>query len=252
MITFWVTSVGREYVLRCVNNLVERCKYPNYQVLIYESKPDNPFNTMDVFEALPCEKTIWHNTAERFPNLGWVYNLFMENTGDWFIRMDDDTEPFADPTELLLEGIELLQDTSLPWPVSHVAVESNPRICREESFLFNEMQRGMLGVHDTDKYGPLLVFTYHPGLSLVKKDLVAPWNAACHWRDVELHHMNELKDRGVRSVYLLKWWGFWGHFGTLGVDNVDRQQNTDRCNHYFEEGYYGRRPEDTWETSCKV
>ena len=36
LVTFWVTSVGREYVIDCVDSIVEHCKYPNYKIAIPE------------------------------------------------------------------------------------------------------------------------------------------------------------------------------------------------------------------------
>ena len=220
-VSFWITSTGRECAISCARETVKYAKGLDSQFLIFESRPENPHGTVEAFKALDVPKKVWTGA---YPPLGWIYNLFMEHSGDYFIRLDDDCWPVCDAAEMVDEAIRLLEAQPVAdYTVSNVPLEMNPR----------------LAVNVADGSIP-------EGANRIPK---FPWNETCHWRQTELYHILDGERRQLLSAYMLKWWGIMGHFSGAGVDGVSRARNLNAYCHYVERGYVGRRPQETWGTA---
>lgn len=244
----WVTSTGRPCVLDCVREFVRYCDYPNWRMLIFESEPNNPHNTVDVFKSLDCEKMVW--TGD-YPPLGWVLNLLMDNTERFFVRVDDDCWPVCPTKDMMADAIKVLDCQPIRnHVVSHVALEMNPRLG------FNAVtnqpipnEPGMVGVIPASNWGPFLVLSMPGSMPVVDKRFILPWNETCHWRQVELYHINFCIRQGFLTIYLLKWWGVMGHFSAEGVDGTSREKNLRQYREYQRRGFFGLRRPATWGTS---
>jgi hypothetical protein len=209
-------------------------------LLIFESQPDNPYSTVDVFKALPCEKAIW---AGDYPPLGWVYNLFMENTERFFLRVDDDCHPVCPMGDMVSDAMNLLDAQPVKEKtISHVALEMNPRLAFDQATGSPIPREAGVAAIRTDQWGPLIVMRMAGALPVVDKRFVLPWNESCHWRQVELYHINLCLASDLLTAYMLKWWGVMGHFSPEGVDGVSRMHNLRRYLEYQKRGFYGLRP----------
>ena len=250
-LSIWVTSTGRECAIQCVQETVKQCKGLDYRMLIFESQPDNPHGTVEAFRALDCDKKVW---VGDYPPLGWIYNMFSAESGDYFLRLDDDCWPVCNPTEMIHEAIELLKAQPVAGSViSNVPLEMNPRMALDVMTGkwpdgANNIPR-FLGYYNANKFGPLAMVAHPGSMPVVAKKFIMPWNETCHWRQVELYHIFDGERRGLLSAYMLKWWGCIGHFSPAGIDGVSREENLARYLAYAAKGYYGRRPEDTWGTT---
>lgn len=247
-LSIWVTSTGRDCAIQCVQETVKQCAGLDYRMLIFESQPDNPHNTVDVFKGLDCDKKVW--TGD-YPPLGWIYNMFMEYSGDYFLRLDDDCWPVCNPTEMIHEAIELLKAQPVAGSViSNVPLEMNPRMALD--IKTGQSPEGanqipqFAGWYNGGVFGPLGMVKHPGSLPVVDKRFIMPWNETCHWRQVELYHIFDGERRGLLSAYMLKWWGCLGHFSPAGVDGVSRETNLAKYIAYRDKGYYGRRPKSTW------
>lgn len=247
----WVTSTGRACVLDCVREFVRQCDYPNWRMLIFESQPDNENGTVEAFKALDCEKAIW---TGNYPPLGWIYNTFMDETARFFLRLDDDCWPVCKTNEMFTEAIDLLVAQPGDKPISHVALECNPRFAFDVKANKPPPDAPEIGMFEAywtgSQFGPLIIVKHPGSLPIVDKRYVMPWNETCHWRQVELYHIYDTERRGLVSAYMLKWWGIMGHFSSFGIDGVSRESNLRRYESYRDLGYFGRRPEETWTFCC--
>ncbi len=252
----WVTSTGRKVAIDCVQENLRWLKQgeTDFRFLIFESQPDNPHGTVEAFKALDCEKKIW---VGDYPPLGWIYNLFLDHSGDFFLRVDDDCWFVCEPSEMIADACALLQAQPLrPRVIGNVPLEMNPRMAYdavnkkipEEGNTVPTFE----GYADCPDFGPLAL-VHHPGsLHIARKDLVFPFNETCHWRQTELYYILLLSRARTMSAYMLRWWGCMGHFSPEGVDGVSRQRNLNAYNLYRDKGYFGRRPEDTRSTPYEV
>lgn len=251
LITIWVTSTGRKVVLDCVREMVRHCDYPNYRMLIFESKPDNEFGTVEAFKALDCDKRVW---VGDYPPLGWIYNLFMANTDAFFVRLDDDCYPVCPIGDMVRDAINLISRSPISGrTISHVALEMNPRLGWDNT---NRRpipdEPGVAGGGLTHEWGPVVLLDMPGAMPLVNKHLILPWNETCHWRQAELYHIESNCQMRLLTAYVLKWWGVMGHWSAEGIDGVDRQRNLNAYTLYRDKGYFGLRPEDTWGTAYKT
>ncbi len=245
-VTFWITSTGRNYVVPCIEEFLKHNTYPNFELLIYESDPSSKH--IQMFYDLDCPKRVW---VGDWPKLGWVYNHLFRHTEQYFVRVDDDCWPACDPGDMLTDGINLLKEQPLQRPMSHVAMDMNPRIawnpetnvtCPAVSTDIN-----FKGVVQT-KGGPVMGFTNPAGISLVDKkrlgtsfsDDDAPWNGA------EMRHIEYLRRHGLWTGYMMWWWGVYGHFGAVSSEGHDRSYSSEGYQSYIDEKLYGRRPVDEY------
>ena len=246
LVTIWVTSTGRACAVQCVQETVRQCKYPNYRMLIFESQPDNPHGTLDAFYALDCEKRIW---VGDYPPLGFIYNLFADNSDRFIQRLDDDCWPACDPSDHWRDAIALLQAQPLNRPLSHVATEMNPRVCANPDVPAMKADPTLVGIVREGPFGPLALYRDPSGISLMDRQFMLPWNETCHWRQTELYHILLARQCRHLTAYMLRWWGCIGHFDALAVDGIDRTQQAAAYAMYRDNGYFGRRPPETLMTA---
>jgi hypothetical protein len=243
-ISIWITSTGRETLFPCIEKFLELNTYPNYELLIYESNPDNDNNTMKYLEKLTCPHKLWHS---EWPKLGWVYNHFLQHTGEYFIRVDDDCWPVEDPAAMFRDAIHLLKMQGFPSRISHVALDMNPRIAwnPDTGKLCPAVETDTLnyrGVHESSR-GPTMLFRNPPGVGIVKRSYLgasftspdAPWDGA------EARHIGYLFGQKLWTAYMLKWWGVYGHYGRMSSDGHNRDWSVDAYEFYENNGYHGRR-----------
>ncbi len=249
-VSVWITSTGRlDAVRTTIEDFIEKCTYPNYEVVIIESQmtPESStfFNldhikkaeTEEYLRSLPEKHSgvAFKIFIQDWKRLGEVYNQQLANTSGYFINLEDDAHTVADPSDQFTDAIKMLQDDpkllGLRMDLRDDSVyEGSPRFkgTKEAAGIkfvywdfcsggaqFMDASKvralgGYLDTHPIDKYG-----------------------------QTEIDQTKKMLDAEMYIGVSLKYYGFWAHMSSKSVQGADRQWSRDLYDKLTEKGWYG-------------
>ncbi len=126
-ISVWITSTGRIDVLKpTIESWIEHCTYPNYEFVIIHSQMTDvskEFFALEYIDEVATEAYLLGGLEKMCPSkmkifiqpfkrLGQTYDQLLQETGKYYINIEDDLRTVTDPCKQLIANIKLLQADS--------------------------------------------------------------------------------------------------------------------------------------------
>lgn len=236
LVAVWVTAGNREYVKTCLPAFLDRCTYPNIELLISYHGRGDPLGVRRFLEDLPFPRKRIFDTSDTC--LSGAYYRLLEASPDWYINIEDDFLFLADPGPMIRDGLRLMG--------------SDPRLCAirltAHTPLFLDALNRAFAPAMTEVgpavYGFSISNTQH--LVSCKACRATPdlWQIGTPYRYVDM--VGPLLQAGHYGATMLRYWGASIH---VGLSPEDREV-TDENRHNAREGavlrkygMFGPRPE---------
>ena len=251
-ISLWITSTGRyEFLKISLDSLLEKCKYPNLEILVFESVPteesrkyfDTPLIKTDA--CIEYVKSLKENGA---PITHWVepwipwgnvlQRMLMYTDAPYSITIDDDCLCACDPTAQWLDEIEIIKDN--PSLLGFRNDLSNPSVDTSDkrftgvkahpisNYLFWPRSGGAV-LYDNAKLKSNPLGGYITDHALPAYNIVEQQMDAIMRRD------------NTYIGVMLKYYGSFVHIGHTEVTGRDRKWSSDLYLDMYSNGYYGLR-----------
>lgn len=249
-ISVWITSIGRIKTLRStIESWITQCSYPNYEMLIIESTPTEESSKFIDSTRIDSEATAEYlrSLPAKFPNvsfkihiqpwkkLGSIYNQLLDESGDYYINLEDDSITCCSPDQQLRDAIDLMKDDK-----NLLAI----RLDLRDDTVYDGCPRFPITKRTTK--GSYVIWDWCSGgfqlIDVQKARVCGRFNEE-HENDkygqTEITQTEQMNAKGMYVGINLAWYGFLRHVGAKSVQNAAREWSVAGYHHMFQNGWYG-------------
>ena len=246
----WISSTGRfKFLKPTIDSFIKHNTYENFEFLIVESTPteeskkifyNNNIETdkcIEYIDALDCPKKIW---IQPWKFLGNVFEQLLNETGDYFLSLEDDCVTVCDPRSQIEDGMLLLDN------------DPNLLALRMDLKDPTSVYSGSDRFKGTKKYLDMdYVYwdNYADGMQLVDARKLRNIDAFLknrplhEWNSVEPHISKKMIDNNFYCGVNCKYYGFLVHAGTHSVVGDDRSWSTNGYANHVNNQWFGNGPD---------
>ena len=214
LISVWVTVTHRKHVLECLPSFLDRCTYPNYELLICHEGHEATLEFINGVKA--PGKQIWQGPRP----LATKYRELRErSSGEYYYSIQDDWLYFSDPGPIMLDATRLMSSFT---PICMVRMTSHAPVFVDMRQYYSEFATSIVG--------PILfAFGLVDMQTIIHKRLFEKfpnlWPDDMDFYAADKQWQQPIREHGWESAVMLKYWGCNIHVGNVGDRGWQTEEN---------------------------